>query len=206
MHPMVWSFSRSLRGWASRFYRPTMFGLATVILGLAVYELVTTAVTPSGQELIAADVTQGYLAGAQRFVNTGSPYTAKQLAGPWVLGYHSFIHPPAALLLFVPFLFVPLPLWWILPIATTVWCVAWLRPLPWTWPLLAFCLIWPRSIGSLLAGNTDIWATAFVAAGAVWGWPVVALIIKPTFAPLAIVAVRRRSAWLAGQWHSRRLV
>ena len=62
---------------------------------------------------------------------------------------------------------------------------------------MAACLLWPRSTGSILAGNTDIWVMAAVATGAVWGWPVVVLVVKPTFAPLAIVGLGRRSTWVA---------
>lgn len=185
-------------GGAAYWYRPLMFGLTAVLLALAIVELASTAASPWGQGLIASDVTKGYLVGAQRFLDTGTPYSPHQLAGPWALDYHSFIHPPTALILFVPFLVLPLPIWWVLPLGLTIWCVYRLQPAPWAWPLMAACLIWPRSIGSLLAGNTDMWVMAFVASGAVWGWPVAGIAIKPTFAPLAVVAIRRRSAWIAG--------
>jgi hypothetical protein len=172
--------------------------LAITLLGLAAYQLVTLAATLWGQGLVGSDVLQGYLPGAQRFLDTGSPFTADQLAGPWVLGYHSFIHPPAALPLFLAFLVLPLPLWWIIPIGVTTYAVSRLQPAPWAWPVMAACLVWPRSTGALLFGNSDIWAMAFVAAGAVWGWPIVALAVKPTFVPLALLAVRERRVWIAG--------
>ena len=38
---------------------------------------------------------------------------------------------------------------------------------------------------------------AAVAAGLAWGWPVLAVTLKPTFAPLALLGIRRRSWWLA---------
>jgi hypothetical protein len=41
-----------------------------------------------------------------------------------------------------------------------------------------------------------MWTMAFVAAGAVWGWPAVAIAFKPTFAPLALIGASRRSTWL----------
>jgi hypothetical protein len=175
-----------------------MVGLSIVLLALAAYQLIETAATPWGQGLIGSDVSKGYLVGAQRFLDTGSPYTDQQIAGPWALDFHSFIHPPAALPLFVPFLVLPLPLWWAIPGLVTLLAIYRLRPAPWTWPLMAACLVWPRSTGAILAGNSDIWAMTAVAAGAVWGWPIVAIAIKPTFAPLALVAVRRRSAWIVG--------
>lgn len=176
---------------------PVSFGLTVVLLALAAYSLVAVASTPWGQGLLGSDVVKGYLPGAQRFLDTGSPYTPEQLAGPWPLDYHSFIHPPAALGLFVPFLVLPLVLWWLVPLLVTGAALWKLHPARWTWPLMAACLVWPRSTGSILAGNSDIWVMAAVAAGAVWGWPVAALIIKPTFAPLAIVGLGRRSTWVA---------
>ncbi len=172
-------------------------GLTVGFLAVAVVLLFDYAGTPAGQRLLAADVVKGYLPGAQRFLDTGSPYLAEQVAGPWTLDYHSFIHPPVALFLFTPFLVLPLALWWILPIGLTLAAIVRLRPSAWAWPLMAACLLWPRSTGSLLAGNTDIWAMTAVATGAAWGWPVVLLAIKPTFAPLGLVAIRARSTWIA---------
>jgi hypothetical protein len=139
----------------------------------------------------------GYLDGARQYFATGSPYLPEHLAGPWTLQPHSFVHPPPALVLFVPFLVLPAVLWWALPLGLTAWAIARLRPARWTWPLLVLCLLWPRSIGSLLAGNSDIWATAIVALGAVFAWPFVFLVIKPTFAPIALLGIRRRTWWIA---------
>ena len=139
----------------------------------------------------------GYLHGARRFLDTGSPYLPAHVAGPWTLEAHSFVHPPAALALFVPFLTLPAVLWWATPIGVTAWLLARLRPARWTWPLLVLCLIWPRLIGSLLAGNSDMWAMAIVALGAAFAWPFVFLVIKPTFAPIALLGSRRRSWWIA---------
>jgi hypothetical protein len=188
-----WSLRERLLYW----YRPAMAALSLVMLVLAVIESVSLLATAWGQGLVASDLVKGYLAGAQRFLDTGSPYTPEQVAGPWVLDYHSFIHPPSALVLVLPFLVLPLPLWWILPFGITFAALVVMRPQPWTWPLLALCVLWPRSIGSVVAGNTDMWAMAAASAGAAWGWPVTLLAIKPTFLPLGLVAAHRRSAWVA---------
>lgn len=176
-----------------------MLGLALVLLAFAAM----LATTPRAIEWAGlygfgnGDLTRGYLVGAQRFLETGSPYAPATVQGPWYLGPWSFIHPPTALVLFVPFLWLPLWLWWAVPLAVTALCLYRLHPAPWTWPLMALALVWPRSVTSIVAGNTDMWAMAFVAAGAVWGWPAALLAIKPTFAPLAVVSVRRRGFWLA---------
>lgn len=180
-----------------RRYRLAMAGLAMAILVFAAYSLIVMLQSPWGRLNLGADPVLGYLPGARRFLETGSPYEPAQVAGAWTLGAHSFIHPPAALLLFVPFLVLPYVLWWVLPIAVTIAALVRLRPRPWAWPLLALCLCWPWSTAALIAGNSDMWAMAAVAAGAAWGWPIVALVIKPTFAPLALISVRRPAAWIA---------
>lgn len=178
-----------------RYGRPVAFALAVVLCVLAMQQLIV--VSQGRPALLASDLVKGYLPGAQRFLDTGSPYLPEQVAGTWTLGFHSFIHPPAALPIFVPFLVLPLALWWAIPIGVTALAIWRLRPASWTWPLMALCLCWPRSTGSLLAGNSDIWAMTAVAAGAVWGWPAVMLLAKPTFAPLGLVAVKHRSTWVA---------
>jgi hypothetical protein len=138
-----------------------------------------------------------YLDGARRFLATGSPYLPEQITGYWHLEPHSFINPPSALLLFLPFLAVPSFVWWFIPVVGTAWVILHLKPVPWTWPLIAICLAWPRSQGALLTGNTDMWATFFVALGCLYGWPFVLLVIKPTFAPFGVLGARRRSTWIA---------
>ena len=139
----------------------------------------------------------GYLDGARRFVATGSPYLPSQVAGPWQLGAHSFIHPPTALPLFLAFLVLPAPLWWAIPLGATAWVVRQLRPAGWALALMAVALLWPRSVGSLLAGNSDMWAMALVAVGVRYGPGPLLLAIKPTFAPLALAGMRRRAWWIA---------
>jgi hypothetical protein len=46
-------------------------------------------------------------------------------------------------------------------------------------------------------GNPGIWICAFVAAGTIASWPFALILIKPTFAPLAFLGIRRRSWWVA---------
>ena len=175
-----------------------LFALGVAIGASALALVHLSVVNTARPGLLGSDLVHGYLVGARRFLDTGSPYLAEQLAGPFELGYHSFIHPPSALPLFVPFLWLPAILWWMLPIAITAYALYRLRPTPWSLATMALLLCWPRSTGALLTGNTDIWAMAAVAAATVWGGAAVALIIKPTFAPLALIAIKQRSTWMAG--------
>jgi hypothetical protein len=183
---------RSL-GWALAVAR----SLAIVIAGLAVVRLGLLVVGPFGERFLGNDL-DGYVAGARRFVETGSPYLAEQLTGSWQLQPDSFIHPPVALVLFALFVVLPPILWWLIPVGLTVAAVARLHPTAWAWPVMAACLLWPRTAGILIAGNTDMWITAALAVTLAWSVPAsVLLVMKPSYLPLAIVGMRRRSWWLA---------
>jgi hypothetical protein len=43
-----------------------------------------------------------------------------------------------------------------------------------------------------------MWIVAAIAAGTVLAWPFVLVLIKPTFAPIALLGIRHRSWWIAG--------
>jgi hypothetical protein len=134
----------------------------------------------------------------QRFLDTGTYYYPHQLAGPYdITLMHDVLYPPSALLLFVPAAVLPWPVWWIVPIGGTAYVIAGWRPSAWGVAGMILLLSWPRANGAFLFGNTDIWAMAAVAAGLRWGWPAVFLLIKPTFAPFALVGIRQRSWWVA---------
>jgi hypothetical protein len=105
------------------------------------------------------------------------------------------LYPPPALLLFVPFVWLPWPLWWLIPAAVLLHVVRWLSPAPWSWPLLALLVLWPRTLGAILWGNTDLWVAAGLAAGIRWGWPAALLVLKPTFALLAVPLLGDRRLW-----------
>jgi hypothetical protein len=184
-------------GSAAYWTRPALVGLTITFGAIAVYRLISVALSPFGRTWAFGNGDLvGYTDGARRFLETGSPYTPEQVAGPYLLGPQTFIHPPAALPLFLPFLVLPWVLWWLVPIALTVAAIVHLQPAAWTWPVMALLLCWPRSTGAILVGNSDIWVTAFVATGAIAGWPLALLIIKPIFAPLGLIGARRRSTWL----------
>jgi hypothetical protein len=137
-----------------------------------------------------------------RWLESGQLYLPHQLSGEYPLALMvDVLYPPTALLLFVPMALLPFwvaaAAWWGIPaavVARQLWVE---RPAPWTWPLAGLLLLWPRSYGSLVWGNTDLWLVAAVSAGLLWGWPAVLAVLKPTFAPFALVGIRRRSWWIA---------
>lgn len=170
--------------------------LTVVLLVLAAIRLADVLTSPFGQRFLANDL-NGYLAGTQRFLETGSPFLPEQLSGAWQLAADSFIHPPPAVLLFAPFLILPAILWWIIPIGLTMAAVVRLRPAAWAWPVMAACLLWPRSAGILIAGNSDLWVTAALAVTLAWSLPVSVLIaLKPSYLPFALAGAVWRRWWI----------
>ena len=143
-----------------------------------------------------------YQALGQRWLADGTFYQPHQLAGPHVAGLldqaplADNLYPPLALALFIPSTFVPPPFWWLVPLALCSFALWSFRPAPWAWPLILTCLMWPKSLGSIAFGNTDMWIAAFMAAGLRWGWPALLIPIKPSMAPFAIAGANKRSWWL----------
>ena len=144
-----------------------------------------------------------YLAATRHWLETGHFYNARQLAGPYAIEgagatySGDILYPPIALLLFLPFLVLPQPLWWAIPAAVVGWVVWRHRPAAWAWPIMAACLAWPISLAVMMAGNPAIWIVAAVALATLYGWPGVLVLIKPSFAPFALVGMHRRSWWVA---------
>jgi hypothetical protein len=108
----------------------------------------------------------------------------------------SVLYPPTALYLFVPFVWLPAIVWWIVPLGILGYAVYRWRPARWAWPVLVLIAIWPRTVGSVLAGNTDMWIAAGIAGGFLWAWPAALVTLKPIFLPLALAGAPRRSWWI----------
>ena len=70
------------------------------------------------------------------------------------------------------------------------------RPSALGWALILALVMWPRTMGAVLLGNSDLWITAGIAAGLRYGWPAVLVFLKPTLAPFALVGIRQRSWWV----------
>ena len=145
-----------------------------------------------------------HMEASRRLLDTGTPYHAYQLAGPYSLQEGlipaigaPILYPPIAFALFIPFLWLPALLWWAIPITILVFCMTRHRPPLWGWALTGACFCWLPSIGVYIFGNPGMWIAAFVAAGTVWSWPFVLVLLKPTFAPIALLGATHRSWWVA---------
>jgi hypothetical protein len=137
----------------------------------------------------------------RRFLSGGPFYDPRQLSGAYdwdgsIQGWWPVLYPPQAIALFAPFTMLPPILWWAIPLVTVVATVAWHRPTPLVWPLLALCMWWPATTIKIVTGNPVIWAAAAVALGTIWRWPAALALVKPSLFPLALIGVRDRRWWL----------
>src|SRR5215217_7938528 len=94
-----------------------------------------------------------YLEATRRWLETGTPYLAHEVAAPFTYSEATFLHPPISLVLFGPFLVLPLVLWWAIPFAIVVAFVVWCRPAAWAWPLVGFALLWHHTGVAVVVGN-----------------------------------------------------
>jgi hypothetical protein len=138
-----------------------------------------------------------------RWLSTGTPYPAHQLAGPFTAGdpadvvwVRTMLYPPPAVLLFLPFAFVPAVLWWVVPLGIVAWSVYSYRPRPWAVALIGLALLYPGTWTLLVWGNATMIFAALLALGL--RWPAFApwVLCKPTLAPFALPGIHRRQWWV----------
>ncbi|CAN5639532.1 hypothetical protein BH20CHL7_BH20CHL7_12770 [soil metagenome] len=134
---------------------------------------------------------------AARWLDSGAFYLPEQIAGPYEWPGPWVLYPPPALLLFVPFTVLPAPLWWAIPIVVISWVVFHHWPRPLALAAIALIIANPTTISSVVWGNPVMWIVAALALGTVYGWPSVAVFIKPSLFPFAFVGATRRSWWFA---------
>lgn len=180
--------------------RVAILGVTAALVGFAIAEAVLLysqiTVATSGW-YIGMDYDYYREVGA-RWLTDGSYYWPHQLAGPYdVRLMVDVLYPPTALVLFVPLVFLPAVVWWIVPLGVIGYALWRWRPDVRVWPVLVLLAMWPRAMGTVFHGNTDMWVAAGIAGGLLWGWPAAFVVLKPIFAPLALVGIRRRSWWFA---------
>ena len=138
-----------------------------------------------------------YMDAATSWSHGGPFFQPYQLAGPYPISAGDILYPPVALVLFVPFTFLPAILWWLIPAAAVGWSLYSLQPSRVGWALVAVCAAWPTTPLKVLTGNPVIWAVAAMALGVLYAWPSVLVLIKPSLFPFALFGARSRRWWLA---------
>jgi hypothetical protein len=152
----------AVRSNSGRIFVPTLTG---VLLVAYVLELAYLLPYVASQNNVGTDHAFYRMVG-QRSLETGVYYLPHQLAGPY--SAHAdveILYPPQGPLLFVPLVWLPFPLWWIVPgvvVGLTLWR---LRPGLWGWPIMAALFAWPRGVSNLIYGNSDMWIAAFICGG-----------------------------------------
>jgi hypothetical protein len=179
-----------------RAFNLSMFAIACVLLLVAAFRVVAVFTHTFWQALGPSDLLH-YLEATQRWLATGSPYAPNEVAGTFAYEAQTFLHPPIALPFFAAVLALPVQLFWIIPLSGFSWLVLSERPAPWTWPMLALLLAVSPIGPAIYAGNTDMWAWLFFAAGIRWGWPLALLAIKPSVAIVGFIGIRNRRTWCA---------
>jgi len=187
----------------TRWYRPAMVGMTAVVVAAFVPLAIARwfAFAESGNLAFDLYAIQAF---AQRYVDSGSMYLPSQLEGPfnpqpyWLPSDElPSMYPPHAIFLFAPFLVLPAPLWWMVPLGVIAFALWRLRPAPWAWPILAIIALSLESVSGIYAGSTTMWLVAFVAGGLMWGWPAVLVTIKPSLLPFAFIGMKGQSWWVA---------
>jgi hypothetical protein len=187
----------------SRWYRPTAFGLTLAVSASFGALTIVRFGAFDAKGLVGWDLT-AYLEFARRFLDTGSMYLPSQISGAYIgqpywlpTAELPSLYPPHAVGLFVPFLFLPGLLWWLIPMGSVAAAITYWRPAPWSWPLVALLSLNVDTTSGVIVGNTMMWLVAFVAGGLMFGWPAVLITIKPSVIPFAILGIRDRRWWAA---------
>ena len=145
-----------------------------------------------------------YRDAASRWLATGEFYSAYQLAGPYPVVADEILYPPVALVLFVPFVYLPEVLWIAVPLAIIAWSVWSSKPSPLGWTVILFLVTFPQwrpvsyAVDIAVNGNPVLWVAAFVALASrypVFG-PFTLLKPTPAVVPFALVGIRHRSWWI----------
>lgn len=138
-----------------------------------------------------------YMDRAADFVAGRGFYLSRQLAGPYLVQNGDALYPPPAVLLFVPFLYLPPVLYWAIPLGITAAVVAWHRPAIWAWPIIAAIPVWNLYlVHEINKGNPGIWTLAALSLATVWPAIGPFTVLKWGLAPFALFGIWRRQWWV----------
>ncbi len=139
---------------------------------------------------------RGYVDASRRWLHGEGFYLPRQLQGPYETELGDVLYPPTTLYVFIPFLFLPAQLWWILTIGLLTFVVWSWRPALWAVALMLACLAYPNLVNMFFRGSPVIAVAALVAAALRWNWPGALILLKPSVLPFALIGIRTRGWWL----------
>jgi hypothetical protein len=184
-------------GITPRSRRGVFLILTLVLLSLAAVELGIGLVGPSNWRVAIGMDLDFYAQAAARLFSGGDWYVDRQLHGPYqIVPFVDVLYPPAAAWIFAPFIVLPVGVLLALAIGTIAWLIRDWRPAPWTWPLMALCLLWPLTLLKSISGNSSLLVMMALGLGLRFGWPSAMILLKPSFLPMALIGVRTRGWWI----------
>lgn len=139
-----------------------------------------------------------YMEATRRWLAGGPFYPDWQTSGLFELRWGAILYPPIALVLFVPFSFLPAWLWILIPLTVTLAVIASHRPGPWRLAVIAALLsIYPLEVLEYTSGTPTIWVVMSMALATRWPWWSALILAKPTLFVFGLVGIRSRNWWLA---------
>jgi hypothetical protein len=166
-----------------------LIGMIVLVVVSYVHGFAAAAPSDIGRDLAL------YQREVQAWLGGAPMYPAFETQGPFVTSLGVILYPPITIVLFVPSLLLPLPLWWLIPAVIVGTVVFRLRPSG-VWLLaIGFCLAYPISVNLVVAGNPDMWLAAALAISVYWRPAAAFVLLKPSVFPLALVGVRNRGWW-----------
>lgn len=183
------------RGRASRWTKPVAVGLTVALLAWAAIVFVFVFEGVASRDEVGYDPRLFAQFGA-RFVATGEAYYPVQFGEPYRAEGTVNVYPPLAMYLFVPFAYLPLVLWWAIPLGVFGWHLWSCRPRLWTWPVMALILGLVPTASALVYGSSTMWSVALICIGLRHPAAMALLAFKPIDAAVAILVARRRAFWI----------
>lgn len=190
--------SPALDGALRRWYHPVSYSATAVILVLVLIELAYGLFGPPNWNDAIGNDLAFYVRISLRLFSGGYWYEDRELHGPFEFDYmYDVVYPPAAAWIFLPFNVVGIVGLWLIGTAAVVWLLREWRPAPWTWPVMALCLLWPLTLLKGLAGTSSLFVMIAVGLGLRFSWPAAFIVLKPSFLPFSVIGSRKRSWWIA---------
>lgn len=184
-----------LRWAGARWGRPIAVALSIVIAALGLGFFIAAG-NQVGWTRVWFDDLHIYRDATERLLTGHGWYLARQLHGPYQIQFGDVLYPPVTAWFFMPWLVLPSWSFSVLPLGIIAWFVGAARPVAWTWPVMAFCLVFPVTLVYIAYANPTIWVAAFVALGLRYAWPGVLVLLKPSLAPFALIGIRSRWWWI----------
>jgi len=184
-----------VRGARAKWGRPLAVALTIVIAAIGAWFFLVAG-TQVGWSRAWFDDLKIYTDATGRLIDGGGWYLPRQLSGPYLLDHGDVLYPPVTAWFFMPWLVLPGWTFSAIPLAIIAWFVRGTRPAAWTWPLMAFCFVFPVTLVYVAYANPTLWIAAFVALGLRFQWPGVLVLLKPSLAPFALIGIRSRGWWI----------